>query len=72
MAQYNEHRSWNSWNVSLWLNNDERYYNLMKDCIKKTENRRKAAQKMLSYLPAKTPDGAKYNVTCVIEAMEGM
>lgn len=72
MAQYNEHRSWNAWNVSLWLNNDERYYNLMKDCIKKTKNRRKAAQKMLSYLPAKTPDGAKYNVTCVIEAMEGL
>ena len=69
MAQYNGHRSWNSWNVSLWLNNDERCYDLMLDCIKETKNRRKAAQKMLSYLPAKTPDGAKYNITCIMEAM---
>ena len=69
MAQYNGHRSWNAWNVSLWLNNDERYYNLMLDCIKETKNRRKAAQKILSYLPMKTPDGAKYNITCIVEAM---
>ena len=72
MAQYNGHRSWNSWNVSLWLNNDERCYNLMLDCIKETKNRRRAAQKMLSYLPAKTPDGARYNVTCIMEAMRGL
>lgn len=72
MAQYNGHRSWNSWNVSLWLNNDERCYNLMLDCIKETKNRRRAAQKMLSYLPAKTPDGARYNVTCIVEAMRGL
>jgi hypothetical protein len=44
----------------------------MLDCIKETKNRRKAAQKMLSYLPTKTPDGAKYNVTCIVEAMEGL
>jgi hypothetical protein len=72
MAQYNGHRSWNAWNVSLWLNNDERLYYLMLDCIKETKNRRRAAQKMLSYLPAKTPDGARYNVTCIMEAMRGL
>ena len=70
MAQYNGHRSWNAWNVSLWLNNDERLYNSMLHCIKETRNKRRAAQKMLSLLPSKTPDGAKYNVTCIMEAMQ--
>lgn len=26
MSAYNGHRSWNAWNVSLWLNNDEGLY----------------------------------------------
>ena len=69
MAQHNGHRSWNAWNVSLWLNNDEGLYNLMLDCIKEAKNKRRAAQNMLSLLPSKTPDGAKYNVTCIVEAM---
>ena len=72
MAQHNGHRSWNAWNVSLWLNNDEGLYNLMLDCIKETKNKRRAAQNMLSELPEKTPDGANYNVTCVMEAMQGL
>ena len=72
MAQHNGHRSWNAWNVSLWLNNDEGLYNLMLDCIKETKNKRRAAQNMLSLLPSKTPDGANYNVTCVMEAMQGL
>ena len=69
MAQYNGHRSWNAWNVSLWLNSDEGLYNLMLHCIKETNNRRRAARMMLSELPKTTPDGAKYNVTCLMEAM---
>lgn len=69
MAQYNGHRSWNSWNVSLWLNNDERLYNLMRECIKESKSRRRAARMMLSQLPQRTPDGARYNLTCIMEAM---
>ena len=73
MAGYNGHRSWNAWNVSLWLNNDEYYYNAMRSCIRTTKNRKEAALKMMEqYLPEETPDGAKYNVTCVIEAMRGI
>ena len=81
MAQYQGHRSWNSWNVSLWINNDEGLYNLARDLYEKAAKklgrnahnaRKMAARWMLEYLPEKTPDGGRYNVTCVFEAMEEM
>ena len=72
MKSFNGHKSWNAWNVHLWLTNEEWSYNLMRDCIRNSRNRRRAAQKMLSLLPSKTPDGAKYNITCVMEAMRGI
>jgi len=72
MAQYNGHRSWNAWNVSLWIGNDEGLYRLALDCIKRAGSVRRAARIMLAQLPDKTPDGARYNVTCVREALEGL
>ena len=69
MAKYNGHESWTAWNTSLWLNNDEGCYRMMLQCIKETKNRKEAAQQMLSYLPEKTPDGAKYSVHNIMLAM---
>lgn len=71
MSEYNGHESWTTWNVNLWLNNEEHYYRLMKCCIRATRNRKEAAKEMLEYLPEKTPDGAKYSVHNVMLAMEG-
>tara|TARA_R100000353_G_scaffold60907_2_gene48163 strand:+ start:615 stop:929 length:315 start_codon:yes stop_codon:yes gene_type:complete len=34
MKEYNGHRSWNAWNVSLWLGGDEYYYEKASDKIK--------------------------------------
>ena len=47
MAQYNGHRSWNAWNVSLCLNNDQGLYNLMLHCIKGTKNKSSASSKTI-------------------------
>lgn len=72
MARYNGHGSWNSWNVALWIANDEGLYRLALNCLKRRESLGGAAREMTRYLPERTPDGAKYNVTCVKEALAGL
>lgn len=72
MAKYNGHRSWNAWNVSLWLNNDEGLYNWALGLVREY-GRGKAARIMAQDLDGqRTPDGAQFNKTCIYEAMEGM
>ena len=72
MAKYNGHRSWNSWNVSLWIGNDEGLYTWAVELIK-SMGRDKAARHMARQLDGeKTPDGAQYNRTCVREALRGL
>lgn len=34
MKSYNGHRSWNAWNVALWIGNTESIYNYAMECIK--------------------------------------
>ena len=69
---YNGHKNYAYWNVSLWINNDEALYRLAKDCVRSTNNRKEAANKLLSYLPKQTPDGIDYNVTNLRHALIGM
>lgn len=73
MATYNGHRSWNAWNVSLWINNDEGLYRLAQNCVRSTKTLGAAARRMLRDLQGqRTPDGAKYNLTCIREALHGI
>ena len=76
MESYNGHRSWAAWNVSLWLNNDEGLYRDMRYCIKVSVSRKRAAGLMLHMLKEVgqqcTPDGARYTVTSIMEAMRGL
>lgn len=72
MAAYNGHRSWNAWNVALWIGNDEGLYRTAIYYLDHSKNAKAAARKMLADLPATTPDGAKYNLTCVYEAIKDL
>lgn len=82
---FNGHRNWTQWNVSIWINNDEGLYRLAQHAIQITENRTLAAKAMLQDLKAgvampgevrgnspRTPDGARYSVTAIRNAMRGM
>ena len=69
MQPYNGHRSWNAWNVALWVNNDEENYLLASSYVKKF-GARVASRLMLKALPTHTPDGARYNQLCLRLVLE--
>lgn len=69
MKTYNGHRSWNAWNVSLWINNDEGLYRFALDCVRRFGKGGAARAFMRDFEGQKTPDGARYNITSVREAM---
>ena len=70
MTAYQGHRSWNAWNVALWIGNDEGLYAWAVDLVKE-HGRKRAARIMTRDLQGQsTPDGAKYNFTCIYEALD--
>jgi hypothetical protein len=75
MAEYNGHRSWNAWNVALYMSSDEFLYREAVDAIRKTRTVSGATNRFLittGLLGDKTPDGATYNRTSVREAIAGL
>ncbi len=72
MKEYNGHRSWNAWNVSLWLSND---YGLYEACrqVCRIHGIDKATDKIAAITKGKkTPDGAAYNKLSLRLALEGI
>lgn len=71
MKTYNGHRSWNAWNVALWLGNDEPLYRRAYELGRKLKPGA-AARVLRRELPERTPDGATYNQLSVKLAIEGL
>jgi len=68
----NGYPSWNQWNVSLWINNDEGLYNWACDLTRKYGVRKAAAHMARELDGIRTPDGARYNVTSILGAIRGI
>jgi len=70
---YNGHHCWNCWNVSLWIGNDEGLYNLALECKRERKTLSTAAQRFMVFVEnQQTPDGAKYTLKAVRNALEGL
>jgi len=69
MKQYNGHRSWNAWNVALWISSDcELYTDAI--CLMQRFDLDRAAAVFVMEHPKYTPDGAQYTKLAVKLAME--
>lgn len=69
MKSYNGHRSWNAWNVSLWLWNEPDWYYEF-EWMPKHYTLNKAVRKLKAALPEKTPDGAVFNALSIKLAIQ--
>ena len=69
---YNGHPSWNAWNVSLWISNDEGLYRFALDCLGRHKRLYAAAREFIESMPKSTPDGAKYSMRSVMHSLKGL
>lgn len=70
MKPYNGHRSWNAWNVHLWITSDYDMYTWAVDLVN-CKGHKRAAKAMYQQLKGlKTPDGAKYTKIAIYLAIQ--
>jgi len=69
MPAYNGHKSWNQWNVSLWINNDQGAYSDAYSLVKQYGVAKAANILAKTYEGQSTPDGGRYNRTAIYNAI---
>ena len=69
---YQGYPSWNSWNVSLWINNDEGLYSTAYNMVRLDGMDRAVEILTLIWEGMKTPDGGVFNKRSIKLALEGM
>ena len=67
---YNGYPSWNAWNVSLWINNDEYLYRIAYDTVKELGYTKGLEVLCKMWVDYTTPDGAKFNKRSIKLAIE--
>lgn len=75
MAEYNGHPSWNAWNVSLWIGNDEGLYLAAVEALKRTTSLDAATARFFrdtGLRDTKTADGGRYTARSVRHALAGL
>jgi len=79
MKSYSGHRSWNAWNVALWISNDEPLYRYAVGCLTRITPKGKpptlyqAVSRFMEVMGGeKTPDGAIYNRLSVKECLKSL
>jgi len=70
MKHYSGYRSWNGWNVSLWINNEEPIYRYALVLLA-TYKLNFAVKKFMQDYKT-TPDGAKYNRISVYDCFKDL
>ena len=71
MSGYSGFRSWSAFNVAWWLTNDEALHEQMVLCCAQSKNQEQASRMLLAMLPDETPDGARYSLKSIRQAMVG-
>lgn len=73
--EYNGHRSWNAWNVALWIGNDEGLYRAAVEALNSTHTLKHATNVFFGLTGlegCKTPDGGTFNPTATKRALAGL
>ena len=74
MTTYNGYESYDHWNTALWLNNDESLYSLVSEkaelAVYMVFTKRQAGYEILRNLPARTPDGAEWQIDTILDVLD--